>query len=208
MGEIRLEIEELIKDLKFDEKGLIPVIVQDYKTGRVLMHAYMNEEALMKTIETGEAWYYSRSRKKLWHKGETSGNYQKVIDIAVDCDKDTLLLIVEQIGVACHTGNFSCFYRSLKGGVSFLFYLENLLRERKKKLPDGSYSAKLFKEGKEKILQKLGEESIETIIAGMKGNKDEFLYEGADLIFHFLVSLVEEDTELREIIEELIKRHK
>lgn len=208
MGEIRLEINELIKDLKFDEKGLIPVIVQDYKTGQVLMHAYMNEEALKKTIETGEAWYYSRSRKTLWHKGETSGNYQKVVDIAVDCDKDTLLLLVEQIGVACHTGNFSCFYRSLKGGVSFIFHLEDFLRERKKTLPENSYSAKLFKEGKEKILQKLGEESIETIIAGMNGKKDEFIYEASDLLFHFLVSLIEENVEFREIIEELIKRHK
>ncbi len=208
MGKIRLEIDELIKDLKFDEKGLIPVIVQDYKTGKVLMHAYMNEEALKKTIETGEAWYYSRSRKTLWHKGETSGNYQKVVDIAVDCDKDTLLLLVEQMGVACHTGNFSCFYRSLKGGVSFLFYLENLLKERKITIPENSYSAKLFREGKEKILQKLGEESIETIIAGMKEKKDEFIYEGSDLLFHFLVSLVEENVEFREIIEELIKRHK
>ena len=123
-----MNIEELIKDLKYDEKGLIPVVVQDYKTGRVLMLAYMNEEALRRTIETGEAWYFSRSRNALWHKGETSGHFQKVKDIAVDCDKDTILLLVEQIGVACHTGNFSCFYRAKDSGESFLFYLEKFLR--------------------------------------------------------------------------------
>ncbi|HOJ93157.1 MAG TPA: bifunctional phosphoribosyl-AMP cyclohydrolase/phosphoribosyl-ATP diphosphatase HisIE [Dictyoglomaceae bacterium] len=203
-----MNIEELLKNLKFDEKGLIPVIVQDYKTGRVLMLAYMNEEALRKTVETKEAWYFSRSRNVLWHKGETSGHFQKVLDIAVDCDNDTLLLLVEQIGVACHTGNFSCFYRSWKGGESFLFYLENFLKDRKEKLPEGSYTANLFREGKDRILQKLGEEAIETIIAGMNENKDRFIYEASDLFYHFLLAMIQDETSLKDIIEELIKRHK
>lgn len=203
-----MNIEELIKDLKYDEKGLIPVVVQDYKTGRVLMLAYMNEEALRRTIETGEAWYFSRSRNALWHKGETSGHFQKVKDIAVDCDKDTILLLVEQIGVACHTGNFSCFYRAKDSGESFLFYLEKFLRERKEKLPEESYSAKLFKEGKDRILQKLGEEAIETIIAGMKNDRNDFIYESADLLFHLMVAFVEENIELNDVIQELIRRHK
>jgi|UniRef100_A0A7C3SP91 phosphoribosyl-ATP pyrophosphohydrolase/phosphoribosyl-AMP cyclohydrolase len=203
-----MNIEELIKDLKYDEKGLIPVVVQDYKTGRVLMLAYMNEEALRRTIETGEAWYFSRSRNALWHKGETSGHFQKVKDIAVDCDKDTILLLVEQIGVACHTGNFSCFYRAKDSGESFLFYLEKFLRERKEKLPEESYSAKLFKEGKDRILQKLGEEAIETIIAGMKNDRNDFIYESADLLFHLMVAFVEENIELKDVIQELIRRHK
>jgi phosphoribosyl-ATP pyrophosphohydrolase/phosphoribosyl-AMP cyclohydrolase len=203
-----MNIEELIKDLKYDEKGLIPVVVQDYKTGKVLMLAYMNEEALRRTIETGEAWYFSRSRNALWHKGETSGHFQKVKDIAVDCDKDTILLLVEQIGVACHTGNFSCFYRAKDSGESFLFYLEKFLRERKEKLPEESYSAKLFKEGKDRILQKLGEEAIETIIAGMKNDRNDFIYESADLLFHLMVAFVEENIELKDVIQELIRRHK
>jgi phosphoribosyl-ATP pyrophosphohydrolase/phosphoribosyl-AMP cyclohydrolase len=203
-----MNIEELIKDLKYDEKGLIPVVVQDYKTGRVLMLAYMNEEALRRTIETGEAWYFSRSRNALWHKGDTSGHFQKVKDIAVDCDKDTILLLVEQIGVACHTGNFSCFYRAKDSGESFLFYLEKFLRERKEKLPEESYSAKLFKEGKDRILQKLGEEAIETIIAGMKNDRNDFIYESADLLFHLMVAFVEENIELKDVIQELIRRHK
>jgi len=203
-----MNIEELIKDLKYDEKGLIPVVVQDYKTGRVLMLAYMNEEALRRTIETGEAWYFSRSRNALWHKGETSGHFQKVKDIAVDCDKDTILLLVEQIGVACHTGNFSCFYRAKDSGESFLFYLEKFLRERKEKLPEESYSAKLFKEGKDRILQKLGEEAIEIIIAGMKNGRNDFIYESADLLFHLMVAFVEENIELKDVIQELIRRHK
>jgi len=203
-----MNIEELIKDLKYDEKGLIPVVVQDYKTGRVLMLAYMNEEALRRTIETGEAWYFSRSRNALWHKGETSGHFQKVKDIAVDCDKDTILLLVEQIGVACHTGNFSCFYRAKDSGESFLLYLEKFLRERKEKLPEESYSAKLFKEGKDRILQKLGEEAIEIIIAGMKNGRNDFIYESADLLFHLMVAFVEENIELKDVIQELIRRHK
>ncbi|MEN2984258.1 MAG: bifunctional phosphoribosyl-AMP cyclohydrolase/phosphoribosyl-ATP diphosphatase HisIE [Dictyoglomaceae bacterium] len=200
---------ELLKNIKFGENGLIPVIVQDYKTGRVLMLAYMNEFALKKTIETKEAWYWSRSRKELWHKGETSGNIQRVLDIKIDCDGDAILLIVEQEGSACHTGNYSCFYRSVNNlPENFLFYLEELIKERKETLPENSYTTKLFKEGLEKIMQKVGEESIEVIISGMKNDKESLTYEISDLMYHLLVALISRDLSLRDIIEEMVRRHK
>ncbi|MCS7202093.1 MAG: bifunctional phosphoribosyl-AMP cyclohydrolase/phosphoribosyl-ATP diphosphatase HisIE [Dictyoglomus sp.] len=200
---------ELLKNIKFDENGLIPVIVQDYKTGRVLMLAYMNEFALKKTLETKEAWYWSRSRKELWHKGETSGNIQRVLDIKIDCDGDAILLIVEQKGSACHTGNYSCFYRSVNNlPENFLFYLEELIKERKETLPENSYTTKLFKEGLEKIMQKVGEESIEVIISGMKDDKESLTYEISDLMYHLLVALISRDLSFRDIIEEMVRRHK
>lgn len=204
-----MEVSELIKNIKFDEKGLIPVIVQDYKTGKVLMLAYMNEEALIKTLQTKEAWYWSRSRNNLWHKGETSGNIQKVLDVKIDCDGDTILLIVDQKGNACHTGNFSCFYRGIKNlDANFLFYLEEVIKERKENLPEDSYTAELFKKGREKIMQKVGEEAIETLISGMKEKNEEFIYEVSDLIYHLLVALVSKNLSIKDIIDELIKRHK
>ncbi|PMQ02308.1 MAG: bifunctional phosphoribosyl-AMP cyclohydrolase/phosphoribosyl-ATP pyrophosphatase [Dictyoglomus sp. NZ13-RE01] len=204
-----MDFDELVSLVRFDEKGLIPVIVQDYITGRVLMLAYMNKEALIKTIETKEAWYWSRSRKELWHKGETSGNIQKVKDIKIDCDGDTLLLMVEQIGVACHTGNFSCFFRGIKNlEENFLFHLEEVIKDRKEKLPEGSYTAELFREGEERIFQKVGEEAIETVISGIKNKKEELIYEASDLLYHLLIALVSKDLSLRDIIKELIRRHK
>lgn len=205
-----MEILELLESVKFDEKGLIPVIVQDYKTGKVLMLAYMNELALRKTIETKEAWYWSRSRGELWHKGETSGNIQRVLDIKIDCDSDTILLIVEQSGNACHTGNYSCFYRSVNNlPENFLFYLEDLIRERKENLPENSYTTTLFKDGLEKIMQKVGEESIEVVMSGIKDmNGSNFTYEVSDLIYHLLVALIFKNLSFRKVIEELIRRHK
>ena len=204
-----MEVSELIKNIKFDEKGLIPVIVQDYKTGKVLMLAYMNEEALIKTLQTKEAWYWSRSRNKLWHKGETSGNIQKVLNIKLDCDGDTLLLIVDQKGPACHTGNYSCFYRGINDlDANFLFYLEDFIKKRRENLPKGSYTAELFKKGREKIMQKVGEEAIETVISGMKDENEEFIYEVSDLLYHLLVALVFKNLSMKDIIDELIKRHK
>lgn len=204
-----MEVSELLKNIKFDERGLVPVIVQDYKTGKILMLAYMNELAFKKTIETREAWYWSRSRKELWHKGETSGNIQRVLDIKIDCDGDAILLIVEQIGNACHTGNYSCFYRSINNmPENFLFYLEDLIKERKERLPENSYTTKLFKEGLERIMQKVGEESIEVVISGVKNISSNFVYEVSDLLYHILVALIYKNLSLRDIIEELIIRHK
>ncbi len=204
-----MEVSELLKNIKFDERGLVPVIVKDYKTGKILMLAYMNELAFKKTIETREAWYWSRSRKELWHKGETSGNIQRVLDIKIDCDGDAILLIVEQIGNACHTGNYSCFYRSINNmPENFLFYLEDLIKERKERLPENSYTTKLFKEGLERIMQKVGEESIEVVISGVKNISSNFVYEVSDLLYHILVALIYKNLSLRDIIEELIIRHK
>ncbi|MCX7942178.1 MAG: bifunctional phosphoribosyl-AMP cyclohydrolase/phosphoribosyl-ATP diphosphatase HisIE [Dictyoglomaceae bacterium] len=204
-----MEILDILKNIEFDKEGLVPVIVQDYKTGKVLMLAYMNESALRKTVETKEAWYWSRKRKELWHKGETSGNIQRVLDLKIDCDGDAILLIVEQKGNACHTGNYSCFYRSINNlPENFLFYLEDIIRERKEKLPENSYTTKLFKEGLEKIMKKVGEESIEVVISGINDDKDNLVYEVSDLFYHLLVALIFKNISFRDIIEELIRRHK
>ncbi len=204
-----------IASLKFDEKGLIPAVVQDVKSGTVLMVAYMNREALEKTLADGRTWFFSRSRQSLWAKGETSGHIQKVVGIYYDCDADTLLVQVHQTGVACHEGNFSCFSRSLmenKEAVSFdwavLSYLETLIKERKEKLPEGSYTTYLFEKGIDKILKKVGEEATEVVIAAKGGKEEEIVYETADLFYHILVLLRDCEIDLKDIWQELFKRHK
>ncbi|PKM90672.1 MAG: bifunctional phosphoribosyl-AMP cyclohydrolase/phosphoribosyl-ATP pyrophosphatase [Firmicutes bacterium HGW-Firmicutes-12] len=206
---------EKLDDLKYDSQGLIPAIVQDVKSGTVLMLAYMNREALEKTIIEGRTWFYSRSRQALWPKGDTSGNIQKVAAIYYDCDADTLLVQVHQTGVACHEGNFSCFSRVLadngeeiSSNWAALSWLEELVRERKATLPLESYTTYLFSKGLDKILKKVGEESTEVVIAAKGGKKEEVIYETSDLIYHLLVLLREQDIELNEIWEELINRHK
>ena len=200
--------------LKFDKQGLIPAIVQDVKSGTVLMLAYMNKESLEKTIAEGRTWFYSRSRQALWPKGETSGHIQRVAAIYYDCDADTLLVQVHQTGVACHEGNFSCFSRTLAGSGeevspdwAVLSWLEELIKERKKTLPLESYTTYLFSKGIDKILKKVGEEATEVVIAAKGGKKDEVIYETSDLIYHLLVMLQEQDIELKEIWQELIGRH-
>ncbi|GAQ24494.1 bifunctional phosphoribosyl-AMP cyclohydrolase/phosphoribosyl-ATP diphosphatase HisIE [Tepidanaerobacter syntrophicus] len=209
-------------DIKYGENGLVPAIVQDYKTKEVLMLAYMNEESLMKTLETGTAWFYSRKRKSLWQKGETSGNFLYVKSIFYDCDEDALLLKVDAAGPACHTGNVSCFYRSLKdakeaeeteeenssGTLEFLDELAEIIDSRFSEKPEASYVAKLYKGGRERILKKVGEEAAEVIIASMSQKKDDIVYESADLIFHLLVALRYDGISLEEIADELEKRHK
>ncbi len=206
---------EVIDNLNFDEKGLIPAVVQDIKSGTVLMMAYMNKEALEKTLTDGRTWFYSRSRQTLWAKGETSGHIQKVAGIYYDCDADTLLVQVWQTGEACHTGNFSCFYRALqekddnlKPEWAALSWLETLVKERKKQMPPNSYTTYLFKSGIDKILKKVGEEATEVVIASKGGKKEEIVYETADLLYHLLVMLAEHNIDLQEIWEELAKRHK
>ncbi|BER92591.1 bifunctional phosphoribosyl-AMP cyclohydrolase/phosphoribosyl-ATP diphosphatase HisIE [Atrimonas thermophila] len=219
-------MQELIELLKFDEKGLIPAIVQDAKSGKVLMMAYMNQEALSKTLETGKTWFYSRSRQKLWNKGETSGHYQFVRGIYVDCDNDCLLIQVEQQGVACHTGFPSCFHRPINdwkkvGNPSselppyslsaFLSELFEVIKSRKTQAPDNSYTAKLFKEGKEKILRKVSEETTEVILASLKNqnsaeNKKHLCWEVADLLYHVMVLLCEEEIEWDDVLLELQRR--
>lgn len=204
-----------IDSLKFDKDGLIPVITQSYHTGKVLMQAYANKEAIKETIKSGYATYYSRSRKSLWKKGETSGNLQKVIDIKIDCDEDSIIYSVIEEGPACHTGAVSCFYRSIYTGniqkpdsFEIFYQLHKLSQDRKKNLPENSYIASLFKKGSDKIIQKVGEEAIETVIALKNKDKQEIIMETADLLFHLIVALADADIELSEIQQELLRRYK
>ncbi len=196
----------------FEKSELIPAVVQDYRTKEVLMLAYMNRESLVKTLETGMTWFYSRSRKQLWNKGATSGNVQKVIRIDYDCDMDTLLVFVEQTGVACHTGNRSCFYRTLKETgteipeVNPLYTLEEVIKERRINPEEGSYTCYLFEKGLDKVLKKVGEESAETIIAAKNGVKEDLTGEISDLIYHLMVMMNCCDLPLQNVMDELEKR--
>lgn len=211
---MKISLEQIV-NLKYNDQGLIPAVVQDIKSGTVLMVAYMNREALEKTLQEGRTIFYSRSRQCLWAKGETSGHIQKVESIYYDCDADTLLVQVHQTGAACHEGTFSCFSnRPLiegEGNISpdwaALSWLEDLIRERKEELPENSYTTYLFEKGLDKILKKVGEETAEVIIAAKGGKKEEVVYETADLIFHLLVMLREQNIEIREIWQELSARH-
>ncbi|AZR74916.1 bifunctional phosphoribosyl-AMP cyclohydrolase/phosphoribosyl-ATP pyrophosphatase [Anoxybacter fermentans] len=204
-----------LDQLCFDEKtGLIPAIIQDWKSKRVLMLAYMNRESLELSLKTGETWFFSRSRQKLWHKGETSGNVQKIKAISYDCDKDTLLVEVIAEGPACHTGEDSCFYRQLAGEKSSLTVNEvisslfTLIQDRKTNPVEGSYTNYLFKEGLDKILKKVGEETAEVIIGAKNQSKEEFIYEMADLVYHLLVLTAEMGCRPEDIAEELARRFK
>lgn len=203
-----------ISKVKFDDKGLVPVVVQDVNTNSMLMLAYMNEESLKKTLETGEMTYFSRSRNKLWRKGETSGNFQTLRELKVDCDGDTLLALVSQQGVACHTGEYSCFFESLYGngdytsGYAVIDELYGVIEGRKKNPVEGSYTNYLFEKGIDKILKKVGEEAAEVIIAAKNSSRGEIRYETADLIYHLLVMLCEEGLSPSEVFAELEKRRR
>lgn len=198
-------------ELKFDEKGLIPAIVQDYYTKEVLTVAYMNREALAITIEEGYTCFYSRSRQKLWRKGETSGNTQKVVSITADCDYDALVVEVIKNGPACHTGAESCFFNlAYENPEETPFSYQGLYRMitgRKEEPKEGSYTTYLFEKGMDKILKKVGEESTEVIIAGAKNDKEETVYEIADLAYHVMVMMVEQGITLADVTAELAKRH-
>lgn len=190
-----------ITDIKFDEDGLVPAIVQDANTLQVLTLAYMNAESLKRTVETGETWFWSRSRSSLWHKGETSGNKQRVVDVSVDCDQDAIRILVEPEGPACHTGAQSCFHNELRDAPvvdrrstdlgAVLNDLYALVESRKRERPAGSYSSYLFNEGLDKILKKVGEESAETIIAAKNKDSQAVVREASDLLYHLIVLLVE-----------------
>ncbi|MBQ9692608.1 MAG: bifunctional phosphoribosyl-AMP cyclohydrolase/phosphoribosyl-ATP diphosphatase HisIE [Clostridia bacterium] len=202
-----------MEDLKkfFVKSELIPAIVQDYKTKEVLMLAYMNEESLAKTLETGMTWFYSRSRQELWNKGATSGHVQKVIKIDYDCDEDTLLVFVDQTGAACHTGNRSCFYRTLaeNGDVpetNPLLSLEQVVEHRKTNPEEGSYTCYLFEKGLDKILKKVGEECAETIIAAKNDNMEDLTGEIADLMYHLTVMMSCRELPMSAVMDELEKR--
>ncbi|MED0715154.1 phosphoribosyl-ATP pyrophosphatase /phosphoribosyl-AMP cyclohydrolase [Aeribacillus composti] len=201
-----------IAELKFDENGLIPAVVQDAVSKEVLTVAYMNEESLKKTLETKETWFYSRSRQKLWHKGETSGNTQTVQEIRYDCDKDALVVLVIPNGPACHTGQYSCFSKENGGQVDgsrfdIINKLEAVIAEREAERPEGSYTTYLFEKGLDKILKKVGEEASEVIIAAKNRSHDELKWEAADLLFHLLVLLREQKLPLDEVLTVLKERH-
>lgn len=214
----------LIEQLKFDDNGLIPAITRDVDNGQVLMMAYMNAEAVEKTLKTGKVHYFSRSRRKLWMKGETSGHVQTVREIRFDCDEDCLLIDVEQQGAACHTGHRSCFYRCWQddaaetvGGKAadpmqayaredILDAVYHVIQERRRNPSEKSYVASLFGKGLDKILGKIGEEATETAVAGKGGDKDQVVYETADLFFHTLVLLGYYDIPPERIYDELRRR--
>lgn len=204
-----------IDELKFDERGLLPVVAQDAGTGEVLMLAWADREALRLTRETGRAHYWSRSRRELWQKGETSGHVQRVVELRADCDGDAVLYRVEQTGPACHTGEASCFFRRVEeerladtpaGAGHVLSRVEEIVRRREAERPEGSYTTYLFEKGLDKILKKVGEEATETLIAAKNPGNDELRAEVADLLFHLLVLLRARGLPLAEVWAELEAR--
>ena len=200
--------------IKFDEKGLVPAIAQDAKTGQVLMLAYMNAESLQMTLDSGYATYFSRSRQQLWRKGETSGHTKRVLEMRYDCDGDALLLAVEQEGPACHTGEISCFHNpiltadadDLPPTADVVQQVYDVICDRKEHPREGSYTNYLLEKGVEKICKKVGEEASETIIAAMKRSKPEVCYEAADLVYHLLVLLFEQGVTPDDLWAELARR--
>lgn len=206
-----------IDDVRFDKNGLAPCVVQDAETLAVLMLAYMNSESLKRTLDTNETWFWSRSRQELWHKGETSGNKQRVVDVLLDCDSDAVLVRVKPDGPACHTGKVSCFHNAIQGQADsrlesskdlgqILGALYALIEARNRERPEGSYTAYLFNEGLDKILKKVGEEATETIIAAKNADKAAVARESCDLLYHLLVLLVERGVTLDELRDELVRR--
>ena len=193
-------------NLEKNADGLLPVVVQDCETLKVLMVAYMNKEAFEKTCETGRATFYSRTRRALWTKGETSGNYIEVYGIFPDCDNDTLLLMGRPLGPTCHRGTVSCFDTPENEG--FIRHLEGVIQRRHIEKPEGSYTTHLFNKGVNKIAQKVGEEAVETVIEAIDGNRDRYLYEASDLIYHLLVLNEQMGFTIADLENELASRHK
>jgi phosphoribosyl-ATP pyrophosphohydrolase/phosphoribosyl-AMP cyclohydrolase len=187
-------------------EGLIPAIIQDADTRKVLMLGYMNAEAFQKTLEEKRVTFYSRSKQRLWTKGESSGNFLELKDIRIDCDNDTLLIKVNPHGPVCHTGNDTCF-TEINEGSAFLHKLESIITDRKLNPNDSSYTSSLFKKGINKIAQKVGEEAVELVIEAKDDNKDLFLGEAADLLYHYLVLLAAKDIKVDEVFKLLKKRH-
>ncbi|KRE73950.1 bifunctional phosphoribosyl-AMP cyclohydrolase/phosphoribosyl-ATP diphosphatase HisIE [Paenibacillus sp. Soil750] len=210
-----------VDQIKYDAQGLVPAIVQDAVSKEVLMLAYMNSESLQRTIQTRDTWFWSRSRNELWNKGATSGHTQKVKALRYDCDADTLLVLVEQVGPACHNGSYTCFTSNIAvegsveeaatttGGDRFaiLAELEAVIASRDAERPEGAYTTYLFEKGVDKILKKVGEETAEVIIAAKNKDNDELRYEASDLIFHLMVLLRNNKLPLDDIMKELANRH-
>ncbi|MDQ3651539.1 MAG: bifunctional phosphoribosyl-AMP cyclohydrolase/phosphoribosyl-ATP diphosphatase HisIE [Acidobacteriota bacterium] len=223
-------MKTVIGEVRFDEAGLVPAVVQDARTREVLTLAYMNAESLERTLEDGETWFWSRSRSELWHKGATSGNTQRVVEVRLDCDGDAIVALVEPAGPACHTGARSCFHSETanesdditdesvttvkdahqSNGVrdlgALLTELYQLIETRRREMPDGSYTTYLFREGLDKILKKVGEESAETIIAAKNDNAHALTSEISDLLYHVLVLMVERGVSLEQVGVELARR--
>jgi phosphoribosyl-ATP pyrophosphohydrolase/phosphoribosyl-AMP cyclohydrolase len=195
-------------DFNKDTNGLLPAIIQDAQTGKVLMLGYMNEESLAKTKELNKVTFFSRSKNRLWTKGEESGNFLEVVDIKVDCDSDAFLIKAKPVGPVCHTGNDTCWFEKNKDEFSFLHYLENIIQDRKLHPKDNSYTNLLFNKGLNKIAQKVGEEAVEVVIEAKDNNDELFKGEAADLLFHLLVLFAEKNISLNEVLAVLKERHK
>jgi phosphoribosyl-ATP pyrophosphohydrolase/phosphoribosyl-AMP cyclohydrolase len=195
-------------ELDFDKLGgLIPAIIQDDQTSKVLMLGFMNREAWAKTCETGKVTFYSRTKQRLWTKGETSGHFLHVISVKEDCDRDTLLIKVRPEGAVCHTGNDTCFGEENREDMLFLKYLQDFIGRRRREMPEGSYTTSLFRDGLNRVSQKVGEEAVETLIEAMSGNDERLVYEGADLLYHLIVLLSYKELRIEDLVQELKKRH-
>lgn len=188
--------------------GLVPAIIQDAQTSKVLMLGFMNEEAYHKTLETGKVTFYSRTKKRLWTKGEESGNFLQLVSILTDCDHDTLLIKVNPTGPVCHKGTDTCWAESNQGDIFFLDYLQKFIQQRFKEMPEGSYTTSLFQKGVNRMAQKLGEEAVETVIEATNGTDEAFIYEASDLLYHLIVLLTSKGYSLDDLGKELKKRHK
>ncbi|MFA6590392.1 MAG: bifunctional phosphoribosyl-AMP cyclohydrolase/phosphoribosyl-ATP diphosphatase HisIE [Bacteroidales bacterium] len=196
--------------LDFDKMGgLLPAIIQDHVSGKVLMLGFMNQEALDKTIETGKVTFYSRTKGRLWTKGEESGHFLHLVSIKEDCDHDTLLIQANPEGVVCHLGWDTCFNeKNTSGDLEFLLYLQDFIDRRFREMPEGSYTTSLFKDGVKRMAQKVGEEAVETLIEAVDGNDERFLYEASDMLYHLMVLLTSKGYRLEDLARELKKRHK
>ena len=188
--------------------GLIPAIVQDNNTNKVLMLGFMNEEAYEETKETGKVTFFSRTKNRLWMKGETSGNTLQVVSMMVDCDNDTILIKANPAGPVCHTGADTCFGEKNVEDIMFLKYLQDFIEQRRQEMPEGSYTTSLFLKGVNRMAQKVGEEAVETVIEATNGTEDGFIYEASDLIYHLIVLLTSKGLRLEDLARELKKRHK
>lgn len=188
--------------------GLIPAIVQDNNTNKVLMLGFMNEEAYEETKETGKVTFFSRTKNRLWMKGETSGNTLQVVSMMVDCDNDTILIKANPAGPVCHTGADTCFGEKNVEDIMFLKYLQDFIEQRRQEMPEGSYTTSLFLKGVNRMAQKVGEEAVETVIEATNGTEDGFIYEASDLVYHLIVLLTSKGLRLEDLARELKKRHK
>lgn len=201
--------KEEIKQLDFDKMGgLVPAIVQDCETQKVLMLGFMNEEAVCKTMETGKVTFFSRTKNRLWTKGEESGHFLLVKSIRQDCDRDTLLIQATPCGPVCHTGADTCFGEENRNDLAFILYLQDFIERRKAEMPEGSYTTSLFQSGINRMAQKVGEEAVETVIEATNGSDERLIYEASDLLYHLIVLLTSKGYRIEDLARELKKRHK